>query len=150
MQFAASVPFHGDTDKALRLAESALTAIGFRITARTTESVDLVGPGMSSTRQGDLVGASRIHLLSSRGELAVEADLGGVVGMSRFVKVFPIALVLFLGIVLSVVFSSLFGLGTWIVAVGAVVGGNAALWLLLGRLMARGFRARTCRGLASR
>jgi hypothetical protein len=147
MQYASSLPFRGDTEKAFRLAESALTAIGFRFTERTAGSVELVGPGMNSTRQSALAGASRIHLRGGRGELAVEADLGGVARMSRFVTLFPIGLALGLGVVLSVVFGALFGPGAWIVAVAAAVAGNAVLWLLLGPLLARGIRARTGRAL---
>jgi hypothetical protein len=147
MQYTASLPFRGDTDKAFRLAESALTAIGFRLTERTPGSVELVGPGMNSTRESALVGASRIRLVGGRGELAVEADLGGVVRMSRFVTLFPIGLVLLVGVVSSAVRGAQSGPGNWIVGVAAWVGGNAVLWLLLGPLMARWIRARTCRGL---
>jgi hypothetical protein len=147
MQYAVSLPFSGNTDRAFRLAESALTAIGFRLTERTAGSLELVGPGMNSTRQSALVGASRIHLVRGPGELAVEADLGGVARMSRFVTLFPIGLVLGLGVVLSAVFSVLFGPGGWIAAVAAATGGNAVVWLLLGPLMARAIRSRTCRGL---
>lgn len=147
MRYAASLPFHGDTDKAFHLAESALTAIGFRITERTAGSVEMVGPGMNSTRQSALMGASRVHIFGGRGELTIEADLGGVERMSRFVTLFPIGLVLCLGTLLSAVFGALFGPGIWIVAVAAAMGGNAVLWLLLGPLMARGIRTRTDRAL---
>jgi hypothetical protein len=147
MQYVASVPFRGDAEKAFRLAESALTGVGFRFTDRTPRSVEMVGPGMNGTRQSALVGASRIRVLSNRGELAVEADLGGVRRMSRFVTLFPIGLALGLGVVLSVAFGALTGPGIWIVAVAAACGGNAGLWLLLGPLMARSIRKRTDRAL---
>ena len=147
MQYSASLPFRGNADKAFGLAESALTALGFRLTERTPGSVELVGPGMNSTRQSALVGASRIRISGGRSELAVEADLGGVEWMSRFVTLFPIGLVLGLGVVLSVVFSAVFGPGIWIFAVAGAVGGNALLWLVLGPMMARGIRARTNRAL---
>jgi hypothetical protein len=147
MQYAASLPFRGDTDKAFRLAESALTAVGFRLTERTAASVEMVGPGMNSSRESALAGASRIRLVTGRGELAVEADLGGVARLSRFVTLFPLGLCLFLAAVLSAVFAVVFGPGNWVIAVAAATGGVALLWLLLGPLLARGIRARTCRGL---
>lgn len=149
MKYAASLPFRGDVDKAFGLAESALTALGFRLTERTPASIEMVGPGMNSSRQSALVGASRIRISGSRSELALEADLGGVARMSRFVMLFPIGLVLCLGVVLCVVFSALLGPGNWIFAVAGAAGGNAVLWLLLGPLVARGIRARTCSGLDS-
>ena len=51
MQYAASLPFRGDLNKAFALAESALTAIGFRITERTSAALEMVGPGNGSNRQ---------------------------------------------------------------------------------------------------
>ena len=147
MQYAVSVPFSGDTDKAFSLAESALTALGFRLTERTTGSVELVGPGMNSTQQSALVGASRIQISHRRGELALEADLGGAARMSRFVILFPLGLCLFLAVLFSVVFGTLFEPGVWVFTVAGTLGVNALLWLWLGPRMARGIRARTRRGL---
>ena len=147
MQYAASLPFSGDTDRAFGLAESALTGIGFQITERTAESVSLVGPGMNNTRQSALGGASRIHILSGRGELALEADLGGVEWMSRFVTLFPPGLCLFLAILFLGVFGVVLGPGPWMIPAAAVPGGMALIWLVLGPLIARHIRAQTCRGL---
>jgi len=147
MQYTATKPFSGDTGKAFGLAESALTALGFRFTARTTELIEMTGPGMNSSRESGLMGATRIRIASGSGQLAVEADLGGVAFLSRFVTLFPPALCLFLAVVLSVVFSILFGPGPWIVPVAATTGGIALLWVFLGPLMARGFRTRTDRAL---
>ena len=147
MQYAASLPFHGDPDKAIGLAESALTAIGFRLTKRTAATVELVGPGMNSSREIALVGASRIRISSDHGNVAVEADLGGVARMARFVTLFPIGLPLCIGVGLSLLFCAMFGPGIWIVAVAVPVGANVLLWLVLGPRMARGIRERTQRAL---
>lgn len=143
MQYTSSLPFSGSIDKAFRLAESALTGIGFRITERTAGSLEMVGPGMNSSRESALVGASRIHIRDGRGEIAVEADLGGVERMSRFVTLFPLGLCL----TMFILFGALSGPENSIVTVAAATGGIALLWLLLGPLMARWIRARTCRGL---
>jgi hypothetical protein len=143
MQYAASLSFRGDTVKAFGLAEAALTALGFRFTERTASSVEWAGPGMNSNRESALMGATRIRVTSGGGELAVEADLGGVARLARFVKLFPIGLVLCLGIVFAVVFGVAVGPGAWIATVAAAVGGNAVVWLVLGPIMARSFRART-------
>ncbi len=67
--------------------------------------------------------------------------------MSRLVIWFPIGLVLGLGLVLFLLFRLLFGAGTWMTTFAAVVGGNTALWLLLGPLIAICIRMRTCRAL---
>jgi hypothetical protein len=147
MQYASSLPFSGNVDKAFSLAESALTGIGFRITERTAASLEMVGPGMNSSRDSPLVGASRIHIRGGRGKIAVEADLGGVQRMSRFVTLFPLGLCLTLFILLALVFSALSGPENSIVNAATATGGIALLWLLLGPLISRWIRARTCRGL---
>ncbi len=147
MQYTASLSFSGNTEKAFGLAEFALTAIGFRLTQRTAESLEMVGPGMNSTRESALVGASRIHILSNPSALAIEADLGGVERMSRFVTLFPLGLALLLAILFAILFGTLFNTGPWLFTIVAVTGINAVVWLLVGPWMARRIRARTCRGL---
>ena len=147
MPYSASLPFRGDTAKALGLAESALTGFGFRLTQRTAASLEMVGPGMNSSRESPLMGASRIHVVGTSGELALEADLGGVEWMARFVTLFPVSLALGLGILFFVVFSIVFGPGPWMIGVAAGCGGLALMWLVLGPWMARSIRKRTCRGL---
>jgi hypothetical protein len=149
MDFSAKQRFSGNLDKAFTLAESALTAIGFRITERSDSTLELVGPGMNSSRDSALVGASRIQMRGDRHELSLEAELGGVARMTRFVTFFPPALLFGLGLLLSIVFSVLFGPGLWILAVFAAVGGNALVWMLLGPLIARSMQARTRKGLES-
>jgi hypothetical protein len=143
MQYSTSSPFRGDTGKAFGLAEPALTAIGFRLTERTANSIEFIGPGMNSTRESPLVGASRIHIRNESGKLELAAELGGVQRMSRFVTYFPIGLVLFLGIVLAAVFGIVFGQGMWTVGLWAAVGINALIWLILGPMVTRHIRKRT-------
>src|SRR5262245_48252499 len=103
MRYLSSVPFRGDIDRALGLAASTLTGVGFRLTGRTAESVRLAGPGVKSTRRNGLRGASHIFIWANGGELVIEAELGGVARMSRFLIWFPICLVLGLGIAISLV-----------------------------------------------
>ncbi len=94
-----------------------------------------------------MVGGSRIYIRGGRGEIAIEAGLGGVKRMSRFVTLFPLCLCLSLCILYAVMFGVGYGSRASIVPVAASAGGIALLWLLLGPLMARWIRARTCRGL---
>ena len=147
MRYAASLPFRGRADEAFGLAEAALTALGFRLADKSAAAREWVGPGMNSSRESALLGATRIHASHGGGELAVEAELGGVARLARFVTWFPILLPLTLGLVLAGVFAALHGPGPWLLAVAAPVAANVALWLVLGPLMARRFRARTDRAL---
>ncbi len=147
MQYTGSLPFKGNADKAFGLAESALTALGFRLTQRTTSSLEMTGPGMNSSRESALVGASRVHVNKGNGELTMEADLGGVQRMARFVMLFPISMCLFLALLFGVVFTAVFGPGNWMYAVAGAIGANALVWMVLGPWMARRFHKRTCDGL---
>jgi len=151
MEYAASLPFHGNPDKALDLAVAALTALGFRLNARTPESAQLSGPGMNNSRQSPLVGASQLELRALPGTLSLAADLGGAQRMMRFIRIFPIALNAALGIIFLVVFGLLVGprlpLASWLTPVVGVTLLNGAVWVVLGPWMARLIHQRTCRGL---
>jgi hypothetical protein len=147
MDYASTVPFDGNTAKAFDLASTALTSLGFRIVTRDDASLDLAGPGMNSTRQSPLLGASRIRVTRGPRELALGADLGGVQWMTRFATFFPVGLSLCLGVGFLVLFGLLFGPGAWILVVGPVTGVNALLWLVLGPVLGRRLRARTCQGI---
>jgi hypothetical protein len=139
MQYA-SLQFHGDTDKALSLAASALTAVGFRITEQTVQTVKLIVEKVPwSVRRTFGLPKGKVNSL--------DAELGGVARMARFLILFPIGLTVGLGVVLSLVFVAICGVAGWIIALGAAVGGNTVLWLLLGPLMARKIRARTQQAL---
>jgi hypothetical protein len=147
MQYTASTPFTGDADKALRLAESSLTAVGFQLIARTPTSLEAVGPGMNNSRESALVGASHIVIKGGRGELTLDAELGGADRLGRFAKLFPLALVLALAVILSVVFLFVFGPGLWVVGVSTGTVLFALPWLVVGPLIAGSIKKRTCRGL---
>jgi hypothetical protein len=85
-------------DKAFGLAEAALCALGFRITQRTNETLELIGPGMNSSRESALLGASGIRIHCGDSQLTLEADLGAVARMERFVLFFPVGLCVVLGV----------------------------------------------------
>jgi hypothetical protein len=147
MHYTCAVPFDGNTAKAFDLAAVALTALGFRIVARDESTFDAAGPGLGSSRQSALLGASRIQVTRRSTELALEAELGGVQRLARFVTLFPLGLCLFLCVLFFVVFSLVLDNFRWVIPVVALTGGNALLWLFLGPLMSRQFRARTCQGI---
>jgi hypothetical protein len=147
IDYASTVPFEGNTAKAFDLASAALTTIGFRIQSRDGSSLELTGPGMGSTRQSALLGASRIRIDRGAHELSITAELGGVRRMARFLILFPLGLCLFLAILFFVLFSLLLGRSGWVVPVVVATGGNALLWMVLAPLVARHLRARTCRGI---
>jgi hypothetical protein len=147
MHYANATPFSGNTAKAFDLAVAALTPLGFQIAARDQATLDLTGPGMNSTRQSSILGASRIQIARVQNELAADAELGGVQRITRFVTLFPIALILLLGLVFVVVFGLTMNNQNWVLPVAVVVAGNGLLWLILGPVLARYIKNRTCRGI---
>jgi hypothetical protein len=147
MHYSAEIAFEGDTAKALDLGAAALTSIGFRMIARDGSSLEMVGPSMTSTRQSALVGASRIWIIRGVDQLSIEAELGGVRRMSRFVTFFPVSLSVILCVVFYVVFSLVFDNRAWEIPVLVVTGANVVLWLFLAPVLARYVQARTCRGI---
>ena len=149
MHYTATAPFTGDPARAIDVAVSILAPVGFRIDEKTASEVRLTGPGMNSNRQNPLVGASSIHLVASRTELALAAELGGVRRMSRFVIWFPLILCLVL-----------FGIGAAVAAIkfpqqlqmvltiaAIPVGINILLWLILGPIISRHLKRKTCEAL---
>jgi hypothetical protein len=92
-----------ESDQAIDSAKVTLASVGFRIQEKSDELLDCTGPGLRSTRQNPLLGASRIVLRVANGHLTLDAELEGVYFMQRFVRWFPIALGLGLGVVLGIV-----------------------------------------------
>jgi len=138
-----------------RILANAITTLmhhGFRLERRTDNEAELTGPGLTSTKQDPLLGASRVRLQSRDCRLRVNAELGGVQTMRRFLIWFPLILGLTLGLVFSVVGGLVlgqqdgpapafpwrwlwFGFGTALLPVSP--------WLILSPLMIRWIARRT-------
>lgn len=153
--FTTSASTTSRNDNALQAALAILTINGFTIVGRDTYSADLTGPGLNSTRQNPLLGASRIHLELSGQQLRLEAELGGVDSMRRFMMRFPFLLGLSLGLLFGVVGGVAFGQQfggfgvpwaqgwTWmIVAIGGAML-PVTPWLLISPVMSKMIRTRT-------
>jgi hypothetical protein len=150
MRYEKTVSFNGDADQAFEVAVAPLTSLGFRLTQRSPTAIEFEGPGMKSSRESALMGATQIRVTARSRELALEAELGGVEFMSRFVRYFPLGLALVLFVGLGIAFAVAFGgrLGmTWMWPLAAAAGGNVVLWLFLGPILASKFRNRTCAAL---
>lgn len=82
--FETSKPYSGSPEELLRSFVPTLTQLGFRLEKQTPDSREFVGPGMSSSRQSPLLGASRILVRIEGRDVRVQAELGGVAKMKRF------------------------------------------------------------------
>ena len=78
MEYESSKHVSGEASAVAKRIVDTLVGQGFRIAARQRDSVELLGPGMTSSRQNPLVGASKVVVRSHRREVAIEADFGGV------------------------------------------------------------------------
>ncbi|MDP7346706.1 MAG: hypothetical protein QF735_00665 [Phycisphaeraceae bacterium] len=147
MRYRSSTSLTGDAGRAFDLALTSLTSQSFHLTSRRGTSVEFEGPGMRSTNQSALLGATTIRLVATAGQLELEADLGGVRFLTRRLFIFPLALLAFLFITFAVVYSAVFNQEQWHVSVVASIVGNALLWLVVAPIIAIAVRARTVKAL---
>ncbi len=102
--YAYSTPFSGNCADAFDIARVALLSLGFEVLSESDGELEASGPGMHSNQQPDLLGATHIHFRISRTKISVDAVLGGVDSLKKFLYFFPPGLVLSLVLV-----GSLFG-----------------------------------------
>jgi hypothetical protein len=158
--YIKTTDFSGPAERVLAAAITTLTNNGFAIVDRSDVEATLAGPGFNSTRQNPLVGASRITIAARGHTLHVNAELGGVESMRRFLMRFPFLLGLGLGAFFAVFggvfFGQLFGVGFG--APGMAGWRWAALtltmglllsvpWIVISPMMVRTIRRRTHRAL---
>ena len=154
--FTTSGTASGSPKDALQSALTTLTNNGFAITDRDATSATLTGPGLNSTRQNPILGASKVDIRIDDNTLHVNAELGGVDSMQRFLMRFPFLFGLGLGLLFGViggfVFGQQFDVGfgvpwaqgwQWmLVAIGGAML-PVSPWLILSPMMARMIRNRT-------
>ncbi len=133
MFYETSIPYSKDPQDALLLARSVLTQTGFRIESLDNRCLEAHGPGLQSTHQNPLRGASRVRILIYDETIHLSAELGGVVWMRNFLYLFPPAL----GCILMLVFALT---GLPLLTCGGALVGALSPWLVLSPLMARGIR----------
>jgi Flp pilus assembly protein TadB len=139
MLYETSIPYSKDPQDALAFARSILAQTGFRIVSLENRCLEALGPGLQSTRQNALRGASRVRILIYDETIHLSAELGGVIWMRNFLYLFPPLLGVFLIAVFALL--GLPGRAFWIVL--------AALspWLVLSPLISRAVKRSTLEAL---
>jgi hypothetical protein len=127
------IPFSGDPAIALEVARTALLGQGFEIVDQSSGELRATGPGMNSTHQPPLCGASEITFLVGTSAVVARAQLGGARKMKMFLWLFPPGL----GLTLTVLFV-LFGVSRSWVPLLAV-----SPWLVLSPIMSSWIQQRT-------
>jgi hypothetical protein len=108
MPYSNSIAFTGDSQRLLASAATILMTNGFAVVQQEGDQIEFVGPGLNSTRQNPILGASRVVVSAKHGRLAVEAEYGGVDALRRFMIQFPLLLGLGLGSVFAVILLMVF------------------------------------------
>jgi VIT1/CCC1 family predicted Fe2+/Mn2+ transporter len=145
----SSAEMRGDERRVLDALVIALASVGFRVERRAAGEVEFVGLTALGAHHIALVGASRIVARASNRRLVLEAELGGVEQMRRFLTVFPLWLgVMFgtiFGVLLPTVFRQKFEERGWILLapVLLMVVVLFLIGLVFGRLAMKKFEART-------
>lgn len=109
--YSNSVECTGDAQQILAAVSTVLITNGFSVVKQEHRQIEFAGPGMNSTKQNPLVGASEVIVHVDQGRLTVVAELGGVAKMQRFLIRFPLLLGLGLGLglgTLSLIFIACF------------------------------------------
>ena len=146
MEYEKIFSVRSNESAVLDQAAKLLLARGFNLDEQSDNEIRLVGPGMRSTNQDPILGATEIAMHQShanRGKIAVSADLGGVRWMSNFVTYFPpllVASILSIHlIVMTIVMNNNLPVG---VILGIGVGGSIMVFLfsVFGRWMRKRIR----------
>jgi hypothetical protein len=158
--YSTSAVTHNPSGETLQAALAILTNNGFAIVNRDERTASLTGPGLNSTKQNPLLGASKICLALEGNQLHVDAELGGVESMQRFLIRFPLLLGLVLGLLFCViggrVFGQQFGLGfgvpwaqgwRWILVTFGLTMLPVTPWLILSPWIGNMIRCRTQQAL---
>ena len=160
--FSTSAVTTKPSQNVLHAAMVILTNNGFSIVHCDDQSADLTGPGLDSTRQNPLLGASKIQLKFRGQQLCLDAELGGVETMRKFLMRFTfllgLALALLFGIVSGFAFGRQFGVGfgvpwaqgwTWLLVATAGAMLPVTPWLFLSPMIANMTLQRTRDALAN-
>jgi hypothetical protein len=110
--YSTSATMTKPNEDALQAALVILTNSGFAIITRDRCSASLTGPGLNSTRQNALLGATRICISIDGNQIKLDAEVGGPV--QRFVNRIPFFAGLGSGLllcILGIVFGQKFGVG---------------------------------------
>lgn len=161
-KYSTSVSIQEVTGDVLQVALAILANSGFKIVNRDSHSASLTGPGLNNTRQNPLLGATLIQIVVDDDRMKLNAELGGVDSMSRFLTRFPFMLGLGLAVLFGVgggfLFGRAFGVGfgvpwaqgwTWMLFATTIAVVPVAPWLFLTPMIARSIRKRTQHALST-
>lgn len=90
--YIASRNFSGKTQAAISSIETTLLPNNFKVTKATPTAIELKGPGLRSSKENPIRGASEIKIEVRNGKLHLEAALCGIRFLAIFIVAFPLLL----------------------------------------------------------
>lgn len=150
MRYQTTASIHGPPETAIRIVRDALIANGFRIVDSCAGELTMMGPGMNSSRENPLRGVSLVTARVNQTQLELDAELGGVARLGRFVFFFPIALGLLLMLFFAIIAWAIANFGqqplpSLIPLLTPLL--TTLPWLVIGPWMTRIIRRRTERAI---
>jgi hypothetical protein len=147
LTYNSTVLVKGNGRRALEMAFVVLASAGFRVENKTASSVQCLAPQMiMHSPRNAFPGASKVRIEVAAGRMSMVAELGGVARLRRFLRVLPVCITLFMGLVLGVTFVVKFGaakIGDWGLAVLAVIVLPLILFAFLGPFIVRHVESHT-------
>ena len=153
MEYAKTVPFAGNAAKALNAAQTAFIGEGFRIVASRDDELRVNGPGLNGTKENSLKGVGEASIIIRNSAIEMKANLNGTAKLKKFLRFFPLVLMLLFSLVGGIVFVIIALTSSekppWWVFLIIVAAPALALspWLLLSPMMTRWIENRTVRAL---
>ena len=141
--YETKVEFKGDPTRALDHAHAVFGGLSFTNITIANGTLNAKGPGMQSTNQPPLRGATKIKIEARNSLMTLEAELGGVRFMRNFMLFFPPALTLFLGGTFALM-SLGNGIEKQVLFLPLLI---AAPWLFIGPSMTKTLRNKTTNAL---
>ncbi len=100
-RYSASTSYSGESETAFARALSILGAAGFTVQQQDRDSIEFTGPGLNSSRESAILGATNIRIRLDHDSMQLDAELGGVAKMRRFLNTFIPSLAVLLVVIIG-------------------------------------------------
>ena len=135
--YRKTVEFSGDPGRALSAGRSILMPLGYEIKPLSQTSFEAFGPGMMSSRQNAILGASYLRIVCEGRTLSMNAELGGIKRMKSFLMIFLSSMALLFMILFGalfwkkapyVVFIAVAPFLPWVFLLPVIIKGRQSTW----------------------
>ena len=93
-EYSKTVPFTGDKAKALDVARTTFMSQDFQIIASSDDELRVAGQGLNGTKENPLKGVSEASIIIRGSAIEMKANLGGTAKLSKFLRIFPLGMML--------------------------------------------------------